>query len=181
MSAGHRVRTRARLAVELGPLKPEWEAHCRRSGVSPSEAMRLMVGRALGSAARMSYMSVVDSDAPRQRVEIRLTQGECAALREVARAAGFTVNRWIVAMICAQLSSTPQFGERELAALAVSNSQLAAIGRNLNQIARALNAHDLVEPYRFRVLETLKIEVDAHLDKVNRAIRANLDRWGRGG
>lgn len=123
---------------------------------------------------------LVDTDAPHRRLEIRLTAGEYEVLRDLADAAGFSLNRWIVAMIRAQLTATPQFAEAELAALAVSNTQLAAIGRNLNQIARALNTHERVEPYRFKLLETLKTEVDEHLDTVTGVIRANLDRWGRG-
>jgi hypothetical protein len=176
-----RVRTRARLAVELGPLKAQWEAYCQRTGVSASEAVRLLVGRELGSVSHTAQRFVpADIGAPRQRIEIRLTPNEFVALRDVADATGFSVNRWLVAMVRAQLASEPQFGQHELAVLAASNSQLAAIGRNLNQIARALNAHELVEAYRLKVLETLKTEVDTHLDAVNRIIRANLDRWNRG-
>jgi hypothetical protein len=181
MSERSRQHIRTRLAVELGPLKAQWEAYCRRTGLSASESVRLLIGRALGSRPHaVQRFALADTDAPRQRVEIRLTPDECAALQEVADAAGFSVNRWIVAMIRAQLVSEPQFGEHELAMLAASNSQLAAIGRNLNQIARALNTHELVEPYRLKVLETLKTEVDTHLDMVNRVIRANLNRWSRG-
>jgi hypothetical protein len=162
-------------------LKPQWEAYCQRTGVSASEAIRLLVSQALGSIPHaVQCFALADTGARRQRIEIRLTLDECAALQEVAGMAGFSANRWIVAMIRAQLTSMPQFGERELITLATSNSQLAAIGRNLNQIARALNTREPVEPYRFKVLETLKSEVDDHLDVVNRVIRANLDRWGRG-
>jgi hypothetical protein len=169
------------LGVELGALKSPWEAHCRRTGTTPSEAIRLLVSETLGRATSpVRNPSLVDHDVFRQRIEIRLTQGEYIAIRDVAGAAGFSVNRWIVAMIRAQLSFEPQFGEEEMSVLAASNSQLAAIGRNLNQISRALNAGDRVEPYRLKVLETLKHEIDGHLDRVNRMIRANLDRWGRG-
>jgi hypothetical protein len=174
-------RHRVRLGVELGVLKSPWEAHCRRMGTAPSEAIRLLVSQTLGIATfPASDATPVDHEACRRRIEIRLMQGEYFALQHVASAAGFSVNRWIVAMIRAQLSFDPQFGEQELRVLAASNSQLAAIGRNLNQIARALNAGDRVEPYRFKVLETLKHEIDGHLDKVNHMIQANLDRWGQG-
>jgi len=176
-----RDKHRARMAVELGVLKPQWEAYCRRTGVTPSEALRTLVGQALGSAHHAAYDACfVDTGLPRQRVEIRLTQGEYAALCEVAQAAGFSANRWIVAMLRAQITARPQFGESELTVLAESNTQLAAIGRNLNQIARALNRQETIAPYRLKILQTLKVEVDEHLDTVTAVIRANLDRWSRG-
>jgi hypothetical protein len=174
-------RHRVRLGVELGVLKSPWEAHCRRTGTTPSEAIRLLVSQTLGVATfPAGGAGPLDHQASRHRIEIRLTQGEYIAMQDVASTAGFSVNRWIVAMIRAQLSFEPQLGEQELRVLAASNSQLAAIGRNLNQIARALNAGDRVEPYRFKVLETLKHEIDGHLDRVNQMIQANVDRWGRG-
>ena len=83
-------------------------------------------------------------------------------------------------MLRAQITAKPQLGERELTVLAESNTQLAAIGRNLNQIARALNGRETIEPYRFKILQTLKVEVDEHLDTVTAVMRANLDRWSRG-
>lgn len=173
-------RHRARVAVELGTLKSPWVAYCQRAGVSQSEAVRLLVSRALNAGLTLPNVALVDTAAPRQRVEIRLTPDECDALRHVAASAGFSVNRWIVAMIRTQLTAMPHFGEQELAVLAASNTQLAAIGRNLNQIARALNTHETMEPYRFKVLETVKTDIDDHLDTVTRVIRANLDRWSRG-
>lgn len=179
-----RHRHRARVAVELGALKPQWEAYCRRTGVSTSEAIRSLVSQSLNALpvipAVTTTTGLIDTDAPHRRLEIRLTAGEYAALHDLADAVGFSVNRWTVALIRAQLTATPQFGDAELAALAASNTRLAAIGRNLNQIARALNTHELVEPYRFKLLEILKTEIDEHLDTVTDVIRANLDRWGRG-
>jgi hypothetical protein len=74
------------------------------------------------------------------RVELRLTKGESAAANAIARHEGFSLTRWIVALINARLYATPQLGQRELETLAQSNMQMLAIGRNLNQLARAANA-----------------------------------------
>lgn len=177
-------RHRARLAVELGALKPHWEAHCRREGVSASDAVRQLVADALsatcGDDTGSSYPASLDDVGPRQRIEIRLTRGELDALRVLADAAGLSVNRWIVAMIRVHLTGEPQLGEHEVAVLAESNYQLASIGRNLNQVARVLNESPTKagQPASMAV-ESLKIAVHSHLERVVEVLRANLDRWSR--
>lgn len=102
-------------------------------------------------------------------------------MREVAARMGFTTSRFFVAMVRALAMRQPQLGEREVAALEESNYQLAAIGRNLNQIARALNADLGVAGQRDRlvVIDALRREIHAHLEKVHDMQRANLERWQR--
>ncbi|KVW85963.1 plasmid mobilization relaxosome protein MobC [Burkholderia cepacia] len=94
---------------------------------------------------------------------------------------GFALSRFLVAMVRAQITSHPQLGDREVAALEASNYQLAAIGRNLNQIARALNAQPLAVPqqHRLAVIDSLRREIDAHLKAVHDMQRTNLERWRR--
>ncbi|HDR9053163.1 TPA: plasmid mobilization relaxosome protein MobC [Burkholderia vietnamiensis] len=71
--------------------------------------------------------------------------------------------------------------DQEVAALETSNYQLAAIGRNLNQLARALNANPALSAQRGRliVIDALRREIDAHLKAVHDMQRANLERWRR--
>lgn len=66
------------------------------------------------------------------RKEVRLTKSELARADALAKRAGFSLNRWIFALINARLDGSPQLGQQELEGLARSNLQLLAVGRNLN-------------------------------------------------
>lgn len=180
-------RRRARVSIELGALKPRWDDYCRSTGIPSAERLRQLILDALGQHAVTDQSATVvlpvDDSGPRLRVEVRLSEAEFDAVEKLSQQAGMSVNRWIVAAIRAQITGEPQFGDRELTVLADSNHQLAALGRNLNQIARALNiAPDGSARQRlgtWDALDGLRADVDRHLDRVGGLIRANVARWSR--
>lgn len=65
---------------------------------------------------------------------------------------------------------------KEIEALGESNYQLLSIGRNLNQVARAMN-EGRRDSVTIESIERLRQIIDAHTDKVSGAIRASLERW----
>ena len=66
----------------------------------------------------------------------------------------------------------------ELQALAESSYQLRAIGRNLNQITRAINAgNDAQGRAQLAIVGELKEQIDRHLGKVGRLLESNIERW----
>lgn len=177
-------RRRARVSIDLGALKPHWDAWCRSTGVAPAQRLRQLVLDTLADHAVMEPSEaapvLIDNSGPRLRVEVRLTTAEFGAVEKLSERAGMSVNRWIVAAVRVQISGEPQFGDRELTVLADSNHQMAALGRNLNQIARALNmAPDGSARHRLEALDALRADVDRHLERVGEFIRANLSRWSR--
>jgi hypothetical protein len=112
------------------------------------------------------------------RVELRLTKGEIATASEIARHEGFSLTRWIVALINARLYATPQLGQRELETLARSNMQMLAIGRNLNQLARAANAGvSITKAGGPDLIEALRNAVNRHAEHVASVIQTNAARW----
>jgi len=176
-------QTTGLLSVQLGPLKRDWVSYCRSRGISPSEATRQVIRKLVGRerlASTSQRVDVTEVTRVKVRVEVRLTAGEHQAIAELAAATGFSVNSWIVALIRAQLTGAPQFGQGELEQLAASNSRLLAIGRNLNQIARALNAAP-AEAVRVRpeVTQSLAREIKSHTATVGALIQSNVQRWSR--
>ncbi|WP_346656208.1 plasmid stabilization protein [Paraburkholderia phenoliruptrix] len=117
-------------------------------------------------------------DEPRTRIEIRLTYSEQAAINERAAASGLTSNRWIVALIRAQLTREPQLGQTEMRLLSDSNQQLATVSRRLAQLARDATVGRLT-PDSEPNIKAIRQRLDAHLRAVAAVIRANLDRWSR--
>jgi len=131
------------LSVHVGTdLKQRWIGYCAQHGTTASAAVRATIQKLLTHAERNQSVADVAYEQPdttRHRVEVRLTGSELAKIREHAEVLGTSPNQWIVNLIRANLSRQAQFGMVELRALGESNSQLAAIGRNMNQIARKLN------------------------------------------
>ena len=85
---------------------------------------------------------------------------------ERAKAKGMRLGRWIAALIQSNVLGVPVVVHDEVSALRESNRYLLAIGRNVNQIAKALNEN-------FYETDRAKIEMLTEIDK---AIEANVDR-----
>jgi hypothetical protein len=178
------VKSRARLCVELGSMKPRWDAWCLQHGVSAGEGIRELVTVAIGNGHdrddAVPGLRWARIGEHRERIEIRLTRSELEAVAQRAHGCGLTGNRWIVALIRAQLTHEPQLGEYEMRLLADSNQQLSMVRTLLGQLANRTvirgEHENRVDP---RGLDSVRQAVDAHLRTVARLLRANLDRWSR--
>lgn len=171
--------TRMRLCVDLGTAKPRWEAWCALHGVTAADGVRQLVYGALAQdepsdTAPERETRRLSTDGHRARIEIRLTQEELDAARQHALGTGLNVNRWMIAVIRAQLVHEPQLGEREMRLLADSNQHLASIVTLLG----GLQAHAVARDGA-HVPERMRAVIDTHLRAVAQVLRANLDRWSR--
>jgi hypothetical protein len=73
------------------------------------------------------------------KISVRLRPDDLLTLREPATARGVPTGTYVSFLIRSHLRSLPPLLAQELAALKSSLAELSAIGRNLNQIAHALN------------------------------------------
>jgi predicted DNA binding CopG/RHH family protein len=151
-------------------------------GLTPGEGMRQLIAAALDVDAddlkaelEVAWIAISE---PRIRIEIRVTHAELEAMEQRAEASGLTSNRWIVALIRAQLMREPQLGVHEMRLLSDSNQQLAMISQWLGHLAREGNGVRMVANGGSD-LRALRDQIDAHLRAVATVIRANLDRWSR--
>ena len=170
------------LSIRLdGDLKRRWQALCRRQGSTPSDGLRQIIVRLLNSSATDASPTPSKHEQPdtsRRRLELRLTETEYARIEALALQQGMSANRWVIHLIRANLSGEPQFGMTELRTLGESNSRLLAIGRNLNQIARHMNAGRTLETVvTAERIDTLTRHIKTHTALVADIMRANIDRW----
>lgn len=180
------TRLRERLCVELRGMRLDWDRWCTRRGLTSAEGARQLIAVALGADANPDAdetgveagVQWISIDEPRTRIEIRLTHTELESVEQRAAAFGMTGNRWIVALIRAQLKREPQFGVQEMRLLSDSNQQLAAISRWLGELAREGSALH-TEPNGNNRVGVIRDQIDVHLRAVSAVIRANLDRWSR--
>lgn len=52
--------------------------------------------------------------------------------------------QWLAALVQSNLMTTPVLTDKEIEVVSWANRELAAVGRNLNQIARSMNAAELI-------------------------------------
>jgi hypothetical protein len=169
------------LSVHLGAdLKKDWKAYCRANQTTPSDAIRQVVRKLLSktpTAAQSFEVQHEQPDTSRRRTELRLTHSEHAAIEQIAAQLQVSENVWIINLIRANLTRSAQFGMAELQVLGESNSQLLAIGRNLNQIARWMNANQGSAPPEKERIVAIYQMILKHTDQVTQVMRANIDRW----
>lgn len=168
------------LSIYLGEeLKVSWLRFCIANNTTSSAAMRDVVRKLTSRSLAPRVFETVHEhpDPGRQRIELRLTSSEFESVTQLAQNCGNSPNTWIVNLVRANLTRKPQLGFHELHALGKSNSNLLAIGRNLNQIARWMNANKGSAPLELAYIERLYKHIVAHTEEVTALMRANVDRW----
>jgi hypothetical protein len=174
------------VSIDLLGLKDQWLVWCASQGVTPSQAFRAIVQRLTGSSDPViasapdatTFRTTPPGEATVRRISLRLTASEQDAVVQRAGAAAMTPSRWIRALVRSHLTREPQFGDRELEAVIQSTTQLRYIGRNLNQVAKGLNASPN-ERLLFKVdlIERLEAAIESHTHAVSRLLAANIERW----
>ena len=114
------------------------------------------------------------------RVYLRLRRYDQVILRERACARGMPVATYASVLLRAHLHQAPPLPQAELEALKAAVIALGAIGRNLNQIAHALNAgRSAAAPTRTDLAALLQV-CQALRVHVKSLLKANLDSWAVG-
>ena len=108
------------------------------------------------------------------RVAIRLRTGDADALVRRSKARRMKPSTYIAALVRSHLVEDPPLPPAELAALERATAEVSAIGRNLNQIARAINAGAAVPPGTVsiigRSIEAVEAVREAAKDYVRKAV-----------
>ncbi|MEW9810163.1 MAG: hypothetical protein AB2993_07430 (plasmid) [Candidatus Symbiodolus clandestinus] len=169
-------------------LKQALEEHCSEHGESPSLfarrlleenfPQRLDIEKSRDSPQKVFRQNKErNSNEFKSRFEILLTSSEKNAISERAKLDGCSSRQWVIDAIRAGLTREPQFNADEINVLGESNYQLLAINRKLRQLLQELNKNP-EEMFAINLLKDFRVSISHHIDKVNMAIRASLERWG---
>jgi len=114
------------------------------------------------------------------RLSVRLAPEDRILLSGRATARGMPSATYVSVLVRSHLRNLAPLPKEELSSLKRSVAELGAIGRNLNQIARAANQGGKPSgPGREDLRSMLKI-AEALRDHVKALLRANQDSWERG-
>jgi len=159
-------------------LKNAFADKAKALGYTEASLLRLLIEKVLqGNSAEAELPPATEKkDAA---IEVCVTPRMKAELGSRAKQQGMKTSSYVRAMMRAHLSQNAHFTEKELEALVSLNYQLSAIGRNVNQIAKALN----ISVEEVQNIDLLDIERAAEVVKdvrnqVRQLIRANLAEWG---
>ncbi len=154
---------------------------CKDNGLTEADLLRRMIRQILGDRVVKE-----DDKAPKivkegsNNFTLRLTGREIRMIEKRAEKEGFTFRTtWAVAVIRQALSSDPILTHDEIQSLRDSNRELAAIGRNLNQVAHSINIdYRNSEKFTPELFDALNEHISDHRSKVAAVLDASVNRWG---
>lgn len=124
--------------------KARFAALARSQGVSESAMLKRMVEALIGDGSvRDGVVSAPEPVPASGRISVRLAVDDLLILRERSRMRGMPPATYVSYLVRSHLRSLAPLPDNELKALQQAVNQVGAIGRNLNQIARAFNAGDM--------------------------------------
>lgn len=165
-------------------VKAAFLAQAEAQGLSEARLLEVLVAAFL--QRNPPALDSLDSSEPQkldgvksEDVRVRLSQFEYRELERLAAVRHWKRGTYLAYLFHVHLTGQPRFSEDEMLALREATTQLSALGRNVNQIARALNtsldeAHlALAVPF-----EQMKAFIDQERASVKALVRANLKSWG---
>ncbi len=165
--------------------KQDFKDLCVKRGLSESEQLRSLVvaatQQALAQPSQGSAPTIQldGSNADLDRMTVRMPAFVLDGAKDRARTQGMAPSRWVAALVQSNLTAQPVMTDVEVEALLASNRELAAVGRNLSQVVRALNASDLeADRAHLEMLTELGAVVTSNRSEIRRLVRASRQAWG---
>jgi hypothetical protein len=164
-------------------VTPETKVRVRalaaRDGIGESTLIKQLLDVVLRTASPDAGAPVAaERTAECERLNVRLAPEIGRLLRERARGRGMPSATYASSALRAHLLGAAPLPKAEYVALRQSIAELGAIGRNLNQIARAMNQGERpAMPGREEVMAMLKV-VTAMRDHIRSLLDGNARSWG---
>jgi hypothetical protein len=162
-------------------LKERFSTAARAQGMSESALLRRLV-----EASLPRIHSADESIGPLEplpegwRISVRLRADDLLLLRERAMSRELPVSTYVSLLVRSHLRSVAPLPTAELAALKRSLAEVGAIGRNLNQIARAINEQQWPNGPDKYFLHRMLQATAALRDHFKNLLKANLASWETG-
>jgi hypothetical protein len=121
--------------------KERFTEFARGQGVSESALLKRVVEALIGgNEVRNATLLPLERVPSSGRLSVRLTVDDLLLLRERARSRGMPSATYVSLLVRSHLRNLAPIPDNELKTLQQAIGQVSAIGRNLNQIARSVNA-----------------------------------------
>lgn len=162
--------------------KAQFALLAQQQGLSESALLKRLVYAAViaSSVVQTDVIEPVEPIPATGKISVRLRPEDLSMLRERAIARGVPTGTYVSFLIRSHLRSLPPLLTPELAALKNSLADLGAIGRNLNQIAHALNRGEHPNGPSRADLQALLRALGGLRDHTKALVTRNLESWNLG-
>lgn len=159
--------------------KTRFRGMAKARGLSESELLRAAVLAVTGQDSGTDQPIEPEPEkADTDRMTVRMPRFLMEATKTRAKARGMAPSRYVTALVQSNLTGQPVMTDEELAGLNASSRELAAIGRNINQIARSLNeAFHETERVRLDKLAELHRALVENRTAIRSLVRASQNAW----
>jgi Bacterial mobilisation protein (MobC) len=162
-------------------IKALVRALARRDQITESALIKQLLEVVLRSSAAAGSSKLEPQRAPRDmRLYVRLDPDDRLMLNERAAARGMASATYVAVLVRSHLRNLAPLPKQELLALKSAVAELGAIGRNLNQIARAMNQGQRVVGSGREELRAMLQVGGALRDHVKALLSANTKSWDQG-
>ena len=161
----------------LAAEREQFYARAAASNKKPGTLLRELIQAHISEAGQEIDRA---SQAPRirhsgdpelERLEFRLPKFLKEEVKKRAELEGMKSAQWVSSLVQSSLMTTPVLTDQEVEVVSWANRELAAVGRNLNQIARSMNRAELIGE-SFSKDEVLTLE---GINQVNASVRKLRD------
>jgi predicted DNA binding CopG/RHH family protein len=165
-------------------VDPETKEHFQKisktRGLSESELLRSVILEITSKVATNNQIiqpPKIDN-IELERITVRLPRFLMEAIKQRGKLKGMAASRWIAALVQTNLTGNPVMTDKEITVLQSSNRELAAIGRNINQIAKALNeAFYETDRVQLDTLISLRQSINENRSAIQSLVRASQQAW----
>jgi hypothetical protein len=161
--------------------KARFAASARSQGVSESALLRRLVETVVGSELTSEEAIAPPDPVPASgRISVRLAVDDLLFLRERSLKRSMPPATYVSYLVRSHLRRLTPIPDNELKLLTHAVNQVIAVGRNLNQIARALNAGDMTSGATRGDLRAVLSACVALRDSFNAVLDRNIQSWEAG-
>ena len=161
----------------LAAEREEFYALAAASNKKPGTLLRELIQAHISGAGKEINLSKQTEkirhpgDPELERLEFRLPKFLKEEVKNRAELEGMKSAQWVSSLVQSSLMTTPVLTDQEVEVVSWANRELAAVGRNLNQIARSMNRAELIGE-SFTKDEVLTLE---GINQVNASVRKLRD------
>lgn len=156
--------------------KEKLAASAKNQGKTESELLRSLIDSLPDLSPNSSFINPTDTTET-HRLTLRLPKILLNAAIKKANKKGMTLTKWVESLIQVSITKSTVLSETEFFTLRESNKNLLAIGRNINQIARAFNA-SLQFSIERRLLDELAKVIKENSAAMHEFLKASHNVWG---
>ena len=163
-------------------MKERFAAVARYHALSESALLKRLVEAALVAvtAVKPQVTQAVEPVPVGGKISVRLRSDDLLLLRERAKARAMPRSTYVSLLIRSHLRSVTPLPTAELDVLKRSVAEISAIGRNLNQIARAVNQGEGPNGASNADLQALLRALNGMRVYIKSLINSNLESWRSG-